>query len=179
MRVVCAAMLLAVSTVLMTARPVVAAEAGAASMKFEGQDGSVHQLGELRGHPAVVNFWATWCGPCREEMPRLQKLSDDYAAQGVHFVAISLDAADTRGKIGAVVEKRGFRIPVWTGASDATLAELKLGVLVPATLILDAEGEVIGRIEGEASNKDVRSRLDWVLAGKKGKQPKMVQKNDW
>ena len=60
-----------------------------------------------------------------------------------------------------------------------TLADLKLGELVPATLILDAAGEPIGKIEGEAREKDVRSRLDWLLSGKQGKAPKLVQKNDW
>ncbi len=150
-----------------------------AKMQFRGRDGVTHSIGELRGHPAVVNFWATWCGPCRDEMPRLQKLSEGYAQQGVRFVAISLDAPETQEKVDGVIAKRGFRLPVWTGATDATLVQLKLGVLVPATLILDDTGEVIGKIEGEAREKDIRSRLDWLLHGRQGKQPSVVQKNDW
>ncbi len=148
-------------------------------MTFKARDGSTHSLKELHGHPAVVNFWATWCGPCKEEMPRLQKLADAYTSQNVKFLAISLDAADTQGKIDDVVRKRDFHLPVWTGADETTLAALNLGELVPATLILDENGETIGKIEGEARDKDVRSRLDWLLAGRKGKQPKVVQKNDW
>lgn len=146
---------------------------------FRGRDGSTHSLAELRGHPAVVNFWATWCGPCKEEMPRLQKLADNYQARGVRFIAVSLDAPDTQNKIDTVIAKRGFRLDIWTGATDQTLAQLKLGELVPATLILDEQGEVIGKIEGEARDKDVRSRLEWLLGGRQGKQPKIVQKNDW
>ena len=102
-----------------------------------------------------------------------------YAPRGVTFVAISLDELDTQPRIDVVVAKRGFRIPVWTGATPATLDHLGLGVLVPSTLILTAEGEVIGRIEGEARDKDIRSRLDWLLNGRAGKAPKIVQKNDW
>ena len=147
--------------------------------QFKALDGSMHELKELHGHPAVVNFWATWCGPCKVEMPRLQKLADAYTSRGVTFVAISLDAPETQAKIPALVAKRGLRIPVWTGATDQTLAGLDLGVLVPATLVLDADGTVIGRIEGEAREKDVQARLDWLLEGKQGKQPKVVQKNDW
>jgi hypothetical protein len=59
------------------------------------------------------------------------------------------------------------------------LKELALGELVPATVILDADGMLVGRIEGEASEKDIASRLDWLLSGRQGKQPKLVQKNDW
>jgi len=154
------------------------AEAADKPLTFQGRDGAQHTISELRGHPAVVNFWATWCGPCREEMPRLQKLSESYAAQGVNFVAISLDAPETQGKIDAALQKSGLRIPVWTGATDHTLTQLKLGILVPATLILDENGEVIGKIEGEARDNDVQSRLDWLLNGRQGKQPKIVQKRE-
>ncbi len=147
--------------------------------KFKALDGSVHDLHELRGHPAVVNFWATWCGPCKEEMPRLQKLADAYTPRGVAFIAISLDAPETREKIPSLIGKRGLRMPVWTGATDQTLAAFELGELVPATLVLDENGTVIGKIEGEMRDKDVQSRLDWLLAGRQGKQPKLVQKNDW
>lgn len=170
-----------VSLVLSVIAGVALRQAAAAPMQgqFTARDGSVHTLAELRGHPAVVNFWATWCGPCREEMPRLQKLADSYGGRGVRFVAVSLDAPETQGKIDAVVLKRGLRLPVWTGATDSTLSALELGVLVPATLILDEKGEIIGRIEGEAREKDVSSRLDWLLNGRAGKPPKPVQKNDW
>ena len=156
-----------------------AAEPEHPELRFHSADGATHTLAELRGHPAVVNFWATWCGPCREEMPRLQKLADSYAAQSVNFIAISLDAPDTQAKIARVIQQRNFRIPVWTGADEKTLAELKLGELVPATLVLDDTGEIIGRIEGEARDKDIRSRVDWLLNGRPGNAPKPVQKNDW
>jgi thiol-disulfide isomerase/thioredoxin len=146
--------------------------------KYSGLDGATHSLAELQGHFAVVNFWATWCGPCRMEMPRLQKLADEYGAKGVTFVAIALDDAETQPKIPGVVAQRAFKIPVWKGATPETLKELDLGVLVPATLVLDEHGVVIGKIEGEARDKDIRSRLDWLLQGRQGKQPKVVQKND-
>jgi thiol-disulfide isomerase/thioredoxin len=159
--------------------PGIRAERPVPATNFKALDGSNHSLAELNGHVAVVNFWATWCGPCREEMPRLQKLADVYTAKGVTFVAIALDAADTQPKIASLVAKRDFRIPVWQGATAETLTQLDLGILVPATLILDERGTVIGRIEGEASEKDIRSRLDWLLNGRQGKQPKVLQKNDW
>ncbi len=156
-----------------------AAKPSETKLEFQGADGAKHTLSELRGHASVINFWATWCGPCRDEMPRLQKLADTYSGNGVQFIAISLDAPDTQAKIAQVVAKRNFHIPVWTGADENTLTALDLGVLVPATLVLDDSGQIIGRIEGEASEKDIRSRLDWFLNGRMGKAPKPVQKNDW
>lgn len=156
-----------------------ALDPGSSRTAFLGRDGTPHTIAELRGQPAVVNFWATWCAPCKEEMPRLQKLAQSYRASNVRFVAISLDAPETMGKIDEVVSRRGFTLPVWTGATEHTLAQLQLGDLVPATLILDSNGEVIGKIEGEARDKDIRTRLDWLLSGRQGKQPKLLQKNDW
>jgi thiol-disulfide isomerase/thioredoxin len=172
------AVLLVVSSMLSLAVPRSAAAAGLPDAKYAGLDGTTHSLSELQGHFAVVNFWATWCGPCRQEMPRLQKLADEYGAKGISFVAIALDDMDTQPKIPGVVAQRAFKIPVWKGATPETLKELDLGVLVPATLILDDHGVVIGKIEGEARDKDVRTRLDWLLGGRQGKQPKLVQKND-
>ncbi|HEY1213826.1 MAG TPA: TlpA disulfide reductase family protein [Bryobacteraceae bacterium] len=139
--------------------------------------GKRHLIKELHGMPVVINFWATWCVPCKDEMPRLVKLQERYPK--VRFVAISIDNADTRAKIPALIAKRKFSLTVWQGASADTLKELALGELVPATVILDADGMLVGRIEGEASEKDIASRLDWLLNGRQGKQPKLVQKNDW
>jgi thiol-disulfide isomerase/thioredoxin len=149
------------------------------SSRLTDLQGQPHTIAELRGKPTVLNFWATWCMPCKAEMPRLDKLQAQYAPAGVQFIAISIDDTESRSKIPSLIAKRGFHIPVWQGASSGTLKELELGELVPATVILDAAGIIVGRIEGEASEKDIRSRLDWLLNGRQGKQPKLVQKNDW
>lgn len=141
--------------------------------------GQPHNFDEFSGSPAVINFWATWCVPCKDEMPRLQRLQDKYSSNGIKFVAIAIDDIDSRRKIPDVLKKRHIRLPVWQGASAETLKELDLGEIVPATVIVDADGRIIGKIEGEAREKDVTSRLDWLLGGRKGKPPKAIQRNDW
>jgi hypothetical protein len=112
-------------------------------------------------------------------MPRLQSLADRYGTEGVTFIAISIDDVDGQKKIPNVIAKRKFRIPVWVGGTQDTFSLFGLENLVPSTLILDDEGVVIGKIEGETREKDVRLRLDWLLGGRKGARPKLVQKNDW
>jgi hypothetical protein len=90
----------------------------------------------------------------------------------------SLDDAETQPKIAPFLEKKKIStIPIWIGASAATLKQLQLGEMVPATIILDQNGEPIARIMGEASRKDITIRLDWLLNGRTGKQPKSLLKN--
>ncbi len=145
---------------------------------LEGKDlnGHAQKLSRLRGQIVVLSFWATWCGPCQEELPRLSKLSSAYAGKNVRFVAVSIDDPKDRGKIQPFLTKQGISLEVWTGASSDDLARFGLGDIVPGTVVLDENGELIGRIMGEAQDDDVRSRVDWLLAGRKGTPPALVSK---
>ncbi len=145
---------------------------------LEGKDLSGHaqKLSQLRGQIVVLSFWATWCGPCQEELPRLSKLSSAYSGKNVRFVAVSIDDAKDRGKIQPFLTKQGISLEVWTGANSDDLARFGLGDIVPGTVVLDEKGELIGRIMGEAQDDDVRSRVDWLLAGRKGPAPDPVAK---
>ena len=147
-------------------------------LTLRDQSGTAQTLSAYRGKIVVLNFWATWCGPCREEMPRLDDLAREYASKDVVFVAVSLDDAETQPKIpGFLRKKKIASLPIWIGASTAALKQFQLGKMVPATIILDQNGEPIARIMGEASRKDITSRLDWLLNGRTGKQPKPLLKN--
>jgi thiol-disulfide isomerase/thioredoxin len=140
-------------------------------------EGKAHSLAEYRGRIVVLNFWATWCLPCREEMPMLSKLSPKYDGKNVAFLAASIDDAQSQPKIARFLEKKKITLAVFTGASPETLKQFNLGEIVPATLILDRDGTPTFRIEGEASKKDISSRLDWLLSERLGKQPKILIKN--
>jgi thiol-disulfide isomerase/thioredoxin len=143
----------------------------APNLKFRDMAGHAVRLESLRGHVAVVNFWATWCGPCKQELPRLSALRAAYAKQGVEFVAISVDEPKDFAQIQPYFKQHQITLPVWTGANLGTLGRLGFGNVVPATLVLDAQGDVVGRIEGEARDADVRGYLDWLLRGRQGKAP--------
>jgi thiol-disulfide isomerase/thioredoxin len=145
--------------------------------KFTGLDGTPHTLAEDRGHVTVVNLWATWCGPCKAEMPLLDTLAKEYAARNVAFVAISIDDAKSQPKIAAFVSQLKVEMPVWKGATTDDLQSWSGDGIVPATLILDADGNIVARLIGQARENEVRERIDWILGGKQGKKPKTPVKH--
>ena len=140
-------------------------------MKFRDLAGHTQRMSSLRGSITVVTFWATWCGPCREELPRLAHLKEQYAEGGVRFLAISIDESKDRARIEPYLQHENVALDVWVGADVDTLGRVGLGNIVPSTLILDKDGEVVGRIMGEARDSDVTGYLDWLLHDRQGTAP--------
>jgi thiol-disulfide isomerase/thioredoxin len=92
------------------------------ALSFNDLSGKSHSLTDYRGKIVVLNFWATWCLPCREEMPMLSKLASGYADKEVVFLAVSIDDAQSQPKIPRFLEKTKIALPVFTGATTATLS---------------------------------------------------------
>jgi len=138
---------------------------------FKTLDGHTRKLSALRGQTVVVNFWATWCAPCREELPRLSQIAGSYAGKPVSFVFISIDDKKAQAKIPAALAGLHFVLETWVGADTDTLDSFGLGNIVPGTVVLDEKGEIIARITGEAREEDVRHAVDWLLGGRKGTPP--------
>ena len=143
---------------------------------FKSLDGQKRKLSELRGNIVVVNFWATWCGPCQEELPRLAKLATDYAGKPVKFVLVSIDASKDRAKIPGVLARLAVPNESWVDADTDTMDAFGLGDIVPGTVILSPDGEIVARIMGEAKEADVRGAVDWLLNGKSGAAPPALTK---
>ena len=139
---------------------------------FTDLEGHEQSLASYSGKIVVLNFWATWCVPCRHEMPMLNELAPKYADRGVVFVTASVDEAKTQHNIARFVEKSKITLPVWLGATSDTLKEFDLGEVIPATIIFDRDGTAMGRIFGQARQKDITSRLDWLLSDRADKAPK-------
>ena len=138
----------------------IAADAPRADLTLKDAAGRKVRLRDLRGKPVVLNFWASWCGPCKDEMPLLAALEKQYAARGVVVRAASLD--ENKSKAAAFVQAHAIETAVWYGATADDLDRLKLGNAVPATAFLDAEGHIVARILGEARETELRERLDWL-----------------
>ena len=148
------------------AAPLAARRAPDPSLK--SLDGHTRKLSALRGKIVVVNFWATWCGPCQEELPRLAQIAETYAGKPVEFVLISIDEPKDRAKIPSVLDRLHVRRESWVGGDTELMDRFGLGDIVPGTAVIDDHGEVVARIMGEAREDDVRRAVDWLLSGKSG-----------
>jgi thiol-disulfide isomerase/thioredoxin len=146
------------------------------NLELKDLAGHSQKTASLRGSIVVISFWATWCTPCREELPRLSKLAQDYSANSVRFVAISIDEPKDRVKVAPYVAEQKLAMEIWVGGDTDMLAQVGLGDIVPGTIILDQQGEIIGRITGEAREEDIRSRVDWLLHGREGTPPEPLTK---
>ena len=132
------------------------------------------RLEQYRGHVVVLNFWATWCVPCREEMPLLVDIQNRYASRGVVVLGASADDESTKAQIRPFVEELRITFPIWTGATTADMNRLGLGTALPATAIIDPDGRIAFRIIGVLERKDLVRRLDYLLSAKRGKAPEPV-----
>jgi thiol-disulfide isomerase/thioredoxin len=148
----------------------------APGLDLKDLNGHAQKLSSLRGQIVVLNFWATWCAPCREELPRLSQLAQSYAAKNVHFVAVSIDESRDRAKIQPTLQQENVSLETWVGATTDTMSAFGLGDIVPGTVIVDEKGEIIARIMGEARDEDVRGPLDWLLNGRSGTAPASITK---
>src|SRR5438046_723364 len=143
-------------------------------LPLKDMKGQKVHLRDYRGKIVVLNFWATWCVPCREEMPMFVEMEKEYAPRGVVFVAASLDDRETRPKIPDFIAKFNIGFPVLTGASTMDLDDLKLGQALPATAFLDKEGRIVARVLGQAQKDDLKERLDWLTGDRSGPAPSPV-----
>ena len=97
------------------------------------------RLKEQRGRVVMVNFWATWCGPCRQEMPQLNRLYEKYKSSG--FVLLGVNVDDDAGKAADVAAKLGVTFPVLLD-TEKTVSKLYDVSTMPSTMIIDRDGKV-------------------------------------
>lgn len=116
------------------------------TLKLQALDDGAESLAPFRGRLLVVNIWATWCSPCREEMPSLQRLSERFPGERFALVGISID--DDANLVREFLLRYGIEFPILLDPEgiETTAALGSLGY--PDTLIVDAEGRVVRRVTG-------------------------------
>ena len=113
---------------------------GVAAPDFTGElmDGTSITLSELQGKPVIINFWATWCGPCVKEMPAFERLKDDF---GDKIGIIAVNCGDDAETVKDFVEENGYTFPVVLD-EEYSISMLYPTNSIPYTVVLDAEGKV-------------------------------------
>lgn len=119
-----------------------------------------HSLDEWQGKILVINFWATWCTPCRDEIPMLNQLQADYAAHGVQFVGVGVDTSEAIRQFTKVVP---IRYPVLVGGLESTQLVEQYGNIsgtLPYTVFIDRKGIISTIANGPLSLAFTRRVLD-------------------
>jgi peroxiredoxin len=125
-------------------------------------DGPAMQLSTLRGKPVLLNFWATFCTPCRVEMPWLAELDQQYRTQGVEIVGVSLDDAGAEQAVNKFISERGVRYPILLG--DSSVADLYGGVrFMPESFFIDRNGKIVKISLGLTGKQDLEKGLKSLM----------------
>jgi thiol-disulfide isomerase/thioredoxin len=101
-------------------------------------------LSDLRGSIVMLNIWATWCPPCREEMPALQQLHDSHAGRGLRVVGVSIDSALDEGAVNAFAASLGITFLILHDPADHVSRAFRT-TGVPETFLIDADGRIVRR----------------------------------
>ena len=123
-------------------------------------DGKTHSLSAYKGKPLVVNFWASWCGPCVREMPELSALQGQYRKKGIRFIGLGVDSGTN---IKNFLQKVKVDYPIYVagfGGADVARAFGDLAGGLPYTVVIDANGTVRATKLGQIKPEELRHTLD-------------------
>jgi thiol-disulfide isomerase/thioredoxin len=134
-----------------------------AGVTFAAYDvnGDLHQSSEWVGQkPVVLNFWGTWCPPCRKEIPDLVKLYEEYSVKGIEIVGLAVK--DSPDRVAQYSQQAGMKWPMLM-ADPNIMTSLKATSGVPTTIFLDKTGKEIGRFVGMRDYDTFKSAFDALL----------------
>jgi cytochrome c biogenesis protein CcmG/thiol:disulfide interchange protein DsbE len=118
-------------------------------------------LSDYKGKVVILNFWASWCDPCKDEAPLLQELSKEYADRDV--VVVGVDSQDTTGDAKEFAERYGLDYPLVHASGSSVYNEWGLTGF-PETFLISGDGRVVHHFPGPVDGQDVKSILDPILA---------------
>ncbi len=137
----------------------------AVDFAMEDINGEQVRLFDFKGKPTVVNFWATWCGPCKAEMPHFEKAYSEYGDK-INFLMVNLTdgSRDTPESVKEFLKESGYKFPVYLDVNYE--GAYTYGVSsVPATLFINEKGVIIGGYMGAMSESALYNSIDILLKG--------------
>jgi len=128
---------------------------------FETPEGQSTSLSQLKGTPVLVNFWATWCGPCRYEMPFLQQIHQE--RPGDELALLAVNVGENSSQVSQFMESAGFSFTVLLD-KQAVVAQRYNVMGIPTTVFIDKEGVIqeiqVGTFQSQAEIETILDRLD-------------------
>jgi peroxiredoxin len=131
-------------------------------------DGRTVNLSDFRGKAVLLNFWATWCAPCRIEMPWLVEFYKQYQSQGLDIVGVSMDDSGQETAIAEFIKERNVNYPILIGNNE--VANLYGGLrFLPQTLFIDRGGNIVKTIYGIKSKEDFEHSIKEFVGERNGR----------
>ncbi len=151
----------------------------APDMTFNDQNGVSHTLSDYKGKTVFLNFWATWCPPCRAEMPDIQALYEEYGENGGDLVILGVanprdddhpESNDvTVEEISAFLEENGYTYPVLMDAAGSSLTDYGISAF-PTTFMIDRDGNVYGYVSGGLTREVMEEIIKQTMAAANGEE---------
>ncbi|MDH4125037.1 MAG: TlpA family protein disulfide reductase [Gammaproteobacteria bacterium] len=145
---------------VMPVAPISRSEPVAVNFELADLDGKVRNISEWHGKHRIINFWATWCAPCRREIPLLKAFQDQHGAENFQVIGI---AVEFPGPVVAYAEQAQFNYPILVGEQDAMAAAESSGVSfigLPFTMVVTRDGILVGAHMGEIHQQQLDSFVE-------------------
>jgi thiol-disulfide isomerase/thioredoxin len=147
----------------------VASPEPALSFVFPDIDGKLQSVSQWQGKILVINFWASWCGPCKQEIPEFIRLQQQYADKDVQFIGI---AVDDRQPVLEFLQQVAINYPILIAGDAGSTLSSQLGNIIgvlPFTAVVNRQGQIVHRQPGEWTEKDFIEVVEPLLAEKSDK----------
>jgi thiol-disulfide isomerase/thioredoxin len=121
-------------------------------------------LSALKGRIVILNFWATYCIPCRKEMPDLAAIQNEFGALGVQVIGVNVDELKDQKNVVQFVRETKVNFPIWVGGSAEHMVRLGLGSALPGTVVIGRDGRIVKIISGVVDQPLLRKEIEALLA---------------
>lgn len=136
----------------------------APAFALKNAQGKTVRLEDYKGKVVLINFWATWCGPCQSEMPELVKLQKKYAAKGFQILGVTYESEKPLA-VNRVAKKFAINYPLLFGSEELS-KQYRIEEVLPVSIIIDGEGKIQSQILGIIDSKDVEEKIAPFLTKK-------------
>lgn len=126
---------------------------------LKDMNGAEFQLSDYKGKGVFLNFWATYCEPCKQEMPYMNNVFKEYQAEGVEILAINVGEAELR--VNDFIDKYGLDFPILYDRGG-TVTSLYNFIPLPTTFLIDEDGKIVDIISGTLSESSIRASMDKI-----------------